>query len=178
MMETIGQTAGQIWNYLNENGFVNTEIFTINDSLKDYEYLPIDIFNKLKGKCDELKITHLIISTEPKAHFMYLNFALKNNINVLTDKPITVSKNMTSLSNIDKVRKQYYEILELAKASKGSCKVMCQRQYHRGYEKIKELLIQVVDKFKMPITKKTTAIANEISPTKNNAFELSFLSLL
>lgn len=138
--------------YLEENGFVNTEIFTINDSLKDNEYLPIDIFNKLKSKCDELKITHLIISTEPKAHFMYLNFALKNNINVLTDKPITVSKNMASLSSIDKVRKQYYEILELAKTSKGSCKVMCQRQYHRGYEKIKELLIQVVDKFKMPIT--------------------------
>ena len=122
--------------YLEENGFNTTEIFIIDDSLKDNNYLPIEIFNKLKLKCDELQITHLIISTEPKAHFMYLNFALKNNINVLTDKPITVSKNMTSLSSIEKIRKQYYEILELAKTSKGSCKVMSQRQYHRGYDKI------------------------------------------
>lgn len=83
---------------------------------------------------------------------MYLEFALKNNINVLTDKPITVSKNMTSLRSIEKVRKQYYEILELAKHSKGTCKVMCQRQYHRGYEKIKEVLTDVVDEYKMPIT--------------------------
>ena len=83
---------------------------------------------------------------------MYLEFALKNNINVLTDKPITVTKDMTSLKSIEKVRKQYYEILELANHSKGTCKVMCQRQYHRGYEKIKEVLANVVNKYKMPIT--------------------------
>ena len=83
---------------------------------------------------------------------MYLEFALKNNINVLTDKPITVTKNMTSLKSIEKVRKQYYDILELAKHSKGACKVMCQRQYHKGYEKIKEVLTNTVDQYQMPIT--------------------------
>ena len=122
--------------YLDENGFENTKIFTLPDKYKDDEHLPEKISSHLLKVCKILGITHLIISTEPKAHYMYLEFALKNNINVLTDKPITVTKNMTSLQSIEKIRKQYYEILELAKNSKGICKVMCQRQYHRGYEMI------------------------------------------
>lgn len=138
--------------YLKENGFKNTKIFTIDDSNKDDDHLSEKVSSNLLAVCNTLEITHLIISTEPKGHFMYLEFALKNNINVLTDKPITVSKNMTSLKSIEKVRKQYYEILELAKNSKGTCKVMCQRQYHKGYEKIKEILTNVVDQYKMPIT--------------------------
>lgn len=138
--------------YLDENGFKKTKIFTLPDKYKDDEHLPSQISSNLLSVCQTLEITHLIISTEPKAHFMYLEFALKNNMNVLTDKPITVTKNMTSLKSIEKVRNQYYEILELAKKSKGSCKVMCQRQYHRGYEKIKEVLNDVVSEYKMPIT--------------------------
>ena len=138
--------------YLDENGFKKTKIFTLSDKYKDDDHLPEDVSSNLLAVCKTLEITHLIISTEPKAHFMYLEFALKNNMNVLTDKPITVAKNMTSLHSIDKVRKQYYEILDLAKKSKGTCKVMCQRQYHRGYEKIKDVLTDVVNKYKMPIT--------------------------
>ncbi len=141
-----------IKNYLQENGFKNTKIFTIDDLHKDDDYLPNEIYSNLLAVCNTLEITHLIISTEPKGHFMYLEFALKNNINVLTDKPITVTKNMTSLKSIEKVRKQYYDILELAKHSKGACKVMCQRQYHKGYEKIKEVLTNTVDQYQMPIT--------------------------
>ena len=138
--------------YLDDNGFKNTKIFTIDDSYKDDEHLPENISSNFLTVCKTFEITHLIISTEPKAHFMYLEFALKNDINVLTDKPITVAKNMTSLSSIEKVRKQYYQILDLAKHSKANCKVMCQRQYHRGYEKIKEVLTDAVNKYKMPIT--------------------------
>ena len=141
-----------IKNYLQENDFKNTKIFTIDDLHKDDDHLPNEIYSNLLAVCNTLEITHLIISTEPKGHFMYLEFALKNNINVLTDKPITVTKNMTSLKSIEKVRKQYYDILELAKHSKGACKVMCQRQYHKGYEKIKEVLTNVVDQYQMPIT--------------------------
>ena len=138
--------------YLEDNGFKDTRIFCVNDKYKDYEHLPKKVFDNLTAVCNTFEITHIIIATEPKAHFMYLEFALKNNINVLTDKPISVTKNMTSLNSIEKIRKQYYEILELAKNSKATCKVMCQRQYHKGYEEIKKVLTNVVNKYKMPIT--------------------------
>ncbi len=138
--------------YLSENGFKNTKLFTIDDIYKDDKHLSNQIFNNLSSICQVLEITHMIISTEPKAHFMYLEFALKNNINVLTDKPITVTKNMTSLASIEKVRNQYYEILKLAETSTASCNVMCQRQYHKGYIYIKNLLNEIVNKYQIPIT--------------------------
>lgn len=142
----------EIREYLNNNGFKNVKIFTISDSLKDKEHLPEEIADNLLAVCNTFEISHLIIATEPKAHNMYLEFALKNNINVLSDKPITVTKNMTSMRSINKVRKQYYDILRLANNSDAMCKIMCQRQYHRGYEKIKEILSDVVEKYQVPIT--------------------------
>lgn len=138
--------------YLDENGFKNTKIFTIPDSYKDDEHLPKNIYSNLSSVCKVFEISHFIISTEPKAHFMYIEFGLKNNFHVLTDKPISVVKNMTSLSSVEKMRSQYYKILELAKNSSGSCHVMCQRQYHKGYEKIKEILTNAVSEYQLPIT--------------------------
>lgn len=138
--------------YLDENGFKDTKIFTLNDSLKDDEVLPKNIESNLLAVCETLEISHIIIATEPKAHNMYLHFALKNHFHVLTDKPITVSKKMLSLRSIEKVRNQYYEILKLANNSDVMCKVMCQRQYHRGYEYIKNLLTETVRKYQIPIT--------------------------
>ena len=83
---------------------------------------------------------------------MYLNFALDNNINILSDKPITVVKGMDELENIKKVKEQYYKLLKKYDKTKCSCKIMCQRQYHRGYNYIKNLLREVITKYNIPIT--------------------------
>ncbi len=139
-------------NYLKENGFSNTNTFIIPNSNKDYYHLNLDVENKLLNVCKQLKITHIIISSEPKAHNMYLEFALKNNIHVMVDKPITVTKNMTSKKSINLIRNQYYNILNLASNSSAICRVMCQRQYHRGYVYIKKLLEETVKKYQVPIT--------------------------
>lgn len=138
--------------YLDENGFKRAKIFTVKDEYKDLDHLPKKVADNLLAVCKTLEITHLIISTEPKAHNMYIEFGLKNNIHTLTDKPITATKNMTSLKSIEKVRKQYYDIVKLSEESSAMCKVMCQRQYHKGYEYIKNLLNEVVSKYQIPIT--------------------------
>ena len=118
-------------NYLATNGFSNTIIWTLPDEYKDYENLPTQEYNSLLQLCRENEINYIISSTEPKAHNMYLQFALKNNINILSDKPITVVKGMDKLKNIKKVKKQYKELLKLYQNSNCKCNIMCQRQYHR-----------------------------------------------
>lgn len=142
----------EVRKYLDENGFRKTKIFTIPDSNKDDDELPTKCYSNLLSICELFEITHIIISTEPKAHNMYIKFALENNIHVLTDKPITVTNKMFSMSGIKKMRRQYYEILQLATKSPSMCKVMCQRQYHKGYQYIKDLLNEVVRKYQVPIT--------------------------
>ncbi len=137
---------------LDERGFSHTNIFTLPSRYRDAYHLPNLLFSNLKAVCDTLGITHMIIATEPKAHFMYLEFALKNHIHVLTDKPISVCKNMTALRSISKMRKEYYQLLSYVKESDSLCKVMCQRQYHHGYEYIKKLIADVVQTYQVPIT--------------------------
>ncbi len=138
--------------YLKEKGFENTKIFTIEDEDFELDYLKEEVASNLLAICNLLEITSIIISTDAKAHHMYLDFALKNDINVLTDTPILVTKGMTDLANIKKIQKQYYEILDLAKTSKSNCKVMCERKYHKGYEKVKEILYNIVNEHQVPIT--------------------------
>ena len=142
----------EIREYLDANNFNTTKIYTIDDENKDDKHLTKKESLCLIKICDTLKISHMLISTEPKAHNMYIEFALKNNINVLTDKPITVGKNMTNKNNIEQIKKDYYNILKLANESKAICKVMCQRQYHKGYIYVKNLLDEVVKKYQIPIT--------------------------
>ena len=139
-------------NYLATNGFGNTIIWTLPDEYKDYENLPAQEYNSLLQLCRENEINYIISSTEPKAHNMYLQFALKNNINILSDKPITVVKGMDKLKNIKKVKKQYEELLELYQNSNCKCNIMCQRQYHRGYIFIKKLLAEIISQYNIPIT--------------------------
>lgn len=138
--------------YLEENEFKDTVIWCLPDKYKDNEILPITYEKKLKELCDKNKITHIISSTEPKAHNMYLEFALKYNINILSDKPITVIKGMNELENIKKIREQYYNLLNKYKKQTCNCKIMCQRQYHRGYSYIKNILSEVIKRYNIPIT--------------------------
>ena len=139
-------------NYLMENDFKNTIVWTLPNEYKDYEELPKENYEDLKDVCKQLKITHIISSTEPKAHNMYLKFALENNINILSDKPITVVKGMNELENIEKIKQQYLELLQLYKKTTAKCNIMCQRQYHRGYIYIKSLLKEIISKYNIPIT--------------------------
>lgn len=139
-------------NYLLDNGYNNTIVWTLPDEYKDYENLPEKEYNQLLELCKKQNINYIISSTEPKAHNMYLQFALKNNINILSDKPITVVKGMDKLENIQKVKQQYEKLLKIYEQSNCKCNIMCQRQYHRGYIYIKNLLSEIISKYNIPIT--------------------------
>ncbi len=138
--------------YLEEEGFKNVFIWTLPDEYADSLELPLRYERELEFICKKNNITHIISSTEPKGHNMYLTFALKNNINILSDKPITVVKGMDKLENINLVRNQYYNLLKLHRNNSCKCKIMCQRLYHRGYKYVKDLLKEIVIKYNIPIT--------------------------
>ena len=46
--------------YLDEQGFKSTKIFTLADSLKDKELLPKDVESNLLAVCKTLEISHII----------------------------------------------------------------------------------------------------------------------
>ncbi len=135
-----------------ESGFKKTQVLTLKDKDKDATHLPNYFKKQLEFVCKLYEITHMIVSTEPKAHNMYIEYALMHKISVLTDKPITVMKNMKTISQIEKVKKEYQRLNKLSIKNKTNCVVMCQRQYHKGYEYIKKLLKGIVNQYGIPIT--------------------------
>ena len=139
--------------YLAKNG-IEAEIFSIPDENKDDEVLQEQIYKTLLDKVKELNISHALISTEPKAHFAYMKFFIENGINTLSDKPITAVKDMHKVESINKLKQQYNELVKLYEQHKDeiSCKIMCQRRFHKGYEYILNLVEDTIKKYNIPIT--------------------------
>lgn len=131
---------------------IEAELFLLEDKFKDDILLNDEFAKRLNEKCKELKISHAIISTEPKAHNAYLNFFIDLKIPVLSDKPITVRKDMLSKNSIKSIKTDFNQILEKSSENKVPVEIMCQRTFHKGYNFIKDLLKENIIKYNIPIT--------------------------
>ena len=138
--------------FLKSKGIENYEMMLLEDGFKDDVLLNEDFAKKLQEKCKELKITHAIISTEPKAHNAYVNFFLDNKIPVLSDKPITVRKDMLKKSAIKSIKQDYDTIVKKSVESNTMVQIMCQRLYHQGYNYIKDLVKKTIKQYNVPVT--------------------------
>ena len=91
------------------------------------------------------KIDGIIISTEPKAHKIYAEWALKNNVAILMDKPITTPLYpSTDISSARKIYEDYLDLENLLKKSTAKFYITCQRRNHEGYTFIHEYLPKFV----------------------------------
>ena len=116
----------EIEQYLKEND-ISTELFLVNDSYKDYTSLPEDISDKLERKIRIKNIKYAIISSEPKAHFMYSKFFLNNEINILLDKPITSPINCNNdINQAKKIKEEYEELCQLYERKKDKIRFTIQ----------------------------------------------------
>ncbi len=98
-------------------------------------------------------IDGIIISTEPKAHKIYAEWALKNNVNVIMDKPITAPLHpSTNSTSANQIYEDYKYLLNLQKQSKAKFYIVCQRRNHEGYTLIKKYLNNFVREFNIPIS--------------------------
>jgi len=145
----------EIKTYLLSNGFEETSLFLMDDSNKDLTTIPEQESNDLKKLIIQKDIKYAIISTEPKAHFMYAKFFLENDVNILLDKPITAPINCNhDVKQAKKIKEEFNELCQLYENKKDKIHFMiqCQRRFHDGFIYIKNLLIEVVKKYNIPIT--------------------------
>ena len=114
--------------------------------------------NELITLIKKYKITHAIISTEPKSHFAYSKFLLENNINILMDKPITAPTEVINDCNqVYKIKKEYQKLVEYYKKYKMLnpnliFTIQCQRSFHKGYKYIKKIIKDIIINYNIPIS--------------------------
>lgn len=124
---------------------------------------PKEVDDQVTKLFKKLKITHAIISTEPKAHKAYLELCIKNKIPVIVDKPIVTTSNLMSNPQYDNKESSYEaaiqikdevdELYRLIQRNPGSrVIVQCQRRQHEGYELVREKLNEIVSAYNIPIS--------------------------
>ena len=96
------------------------------------------------------QIDGVLVCTEPQAHKKYIEWAIKNNIDVLSDKPLTAPPvNQTGPAQI---WQDYADIQHELQHSRATITLMTNKRLHKAfaymYGKVKEALIQCC----MPIT--------------------------
>ena len=144
-----------VMHYLKKEGFNNTKTYFLKHTDANLKELNLNVKNDLKKLIKENNITKSIISTEPKAHFAYAKFLIKNNISILMDKPITSPLQvLNSIEAAKQVKKDYDVLLNLYKKHNHNMQftIQCQRRFHPGYIYIKQLLKEIVKKYNVPIT--------------------------
>jgi len=102
-------------------------------------------------------IQGVIISTEPTAHKVYVEWALSKGLNILMDKPITVRKEVSvDYVQASKLIDDYNELLELYKSNQSDkptlFSINVQRRYDHGFDIVKNLIAETTQKFNVPVT--------------------------
>lgn len=136
---------------LKKFGF-NTLVFTIPDSERDKEKMSSNICLMFDKLCSTYEITHVIVASEPKSHYAYMDYFVDKEVHMLVEKPIVAPPEFYTLEDAAKARDQYYDILG-RQNPKYQCKVMCQRKMNKGYMKVLDLAEQIVKQYNIPVTR-------------------------
>lgn len=141
--------------YVKKNN-ITSQLYFVRESARNARQLSEEDEYNIIAIIKEKNITHAIISTEPKAHYMYICLFLKNKIHVLVDKPLTALTNVSNNIDMAKmIKKDYEDIRNLYDSVKNQniiLQMQCQRRWHRGYRFAHELAEDIVKKYNIPIT--------------------------
>ena len=111
----------------------------------------------------ENRITKAIISTEPKAHKIYLEECVRQEIPVVVDKPVTSPLGLTPsrVKSLVDIRQHastqvYKDVMSLLSSMNNKPKsrilVQCQRRNHAGYKIVTDTMSEIVQEYGIPVT--------------------------
>jgi predicted dehydrogenase len=114
---------------------------------------PDDIHPMAATALREHGIDKVILSTEPKAHKVYLKECIVLGIDVLTDKPVTAPVDVVSSEDAaEEIFGDVKELVDSLETSTSRVLVQCQRRNHNGYRRVFELIESLVTEYDMPVT--------------------------
>lgn len=103
------------------------------------------ILEKIKPQLDGV-----LICTEPRAHKKYIEWAIKNNLDILSDKPLTAPPvNQTGPSQI---WQDYLDIENWLQHSHAKLTLMTNKRLHKAFSYLYEQVKEAVLQYHMPIT--------------------------
>lgn len=139
--------------YSRENNFNEDNLYFVEDGFRNDELLAEPTERLLDSLIGKYGVTHVIISTEPKAHKAYALWAATRGLSILMDKPITapcleVKKPESALL----IKRDYDEILKAVDDNYVNLCVLSLRRYLPVILDAQSYLSEFIREFKVPVT--------------------------
>lgn len=127
------------------------------DHFKEAHIMPTDVVAYLNAFVVQNNIDGVLISTEPLAHKAYAEWALKQGLHILMDKPISTRKGVVyNIHDAIGLIDDYTELQQLynkhQKTKKTIFSIAVHRRYHIGFQKVISLIKEVALRFDAPVT--------------------------
>ena len=142
----------EVVSYLSRQGFSDVRFFGISKSSVHAKHLDKEFATQLKAICKIMDVTHFIVSTDIKAHFRYIEFALKNRIPVLCDRTLVLSNAKNNRIHAFTTASQYHQLQKLEKKMNTNCYFLSSTEYNPIYIYAKKVLNTFIHKYQIPIT--------------------------
>lgn len=134
--------------YLANKKLLPDEIFGLPVSDRNSPTINSVLLNKLEQIKDE--IDGIVLCTEPKAHKKYILWGLKNDIDILADKPLTAP--IVNEQGPKQVWQDYLDIEDAIKKSKAHLTLLTNKRVHPAYQEVYNQVKDFVTQYNMPIT--------------------------
>ena len=150
------------------------------------DHMPTTVLIELNALIVKLKISCVIISTEPLAHKVYGLWAISHGLNVIMDKPVTTRKAVTT--NIEQaygIAKDYDDLEAAYKTGQRYSQtfflITSHRRYHPGLYCTFDMIKEVTERSGCPVTNIITThcdgmwrLPSEIVDQKYHSFNTGY----
>ena len=127
-------------------------IFVDKFEEKFKQSLPDELENRLNSIIAEENINSVIIATDPLNHMQYALWALKHNLHILMDKPISTYDNLSNnVEQAEQLKRDYELLVENYSADKAFI-VNAQRRFLPQFQIVQDFVNEIANKYGMPIT--------------------------
>lgn len=143
-----------IKSYLKEKEAKNYKLFLLKEP--ENEKLSSKTFKILEDA--SINVSGVIISTEPLAHIVYAKWALKKQLHILMDKPVSTHKGISTdtkkgkqlIADFDSLKRLYLKQKKIKKDLIFA--IMAQRRFHKVFMKVRELIREMHKETNCPVT--------------------------
>ena len=127
-------------------------IFVEKFEEKFKQSLPDELESELNSVIIKENIKSVIIATDPLNHMQYALWALKHNLHILMDKPISTYDNISNNVEQAEQLKRDYELLVESYSVDKAFIVNAQRRFLPQFQIVQDLVNEIASKYGMPIT--------------------------
>lgn len=127
-------------------------IFVEKFEEKFKQSLPDELESELNSVIIKENINSVIIATDPLNHMQYAIWALKHNLHILMDKPISTYDKISNNVEQAEQLKRDYELLAESYSGDKAFIVNAQRRFLPQFQIVQDLVNEIASKYGMPVT--------------------------